>query len=177
MKKAGKVRNFFFGKKDASFADLDMQKTDSSRPGIEQDPQTDKNNNNVDNAAVTEGILRKLKKMEVDKTSENDSLLVGDTSMRKSASFTNIGELSDDHDCSGSIDLRMRGSDPRSQPKNPVQSSSQTSRGKPKKPWELQRSSTPIPGTLSVSSVLRKALGRFSPEVGHLSVKENEELE
>ena len=177
MKKAGKVRNFFFGKKDASFADLDMQKTDSSRPGIEQDPQTDKNNNNVDNAAVTEGILRKLKKMEVDKTSENDSPLVGDTSMTKSASFTNIRELSDDHDCSGSIDLRMRGSDPRSQPKNPVQSSSQTSRGKPKKPWELQRSSTPIPGTLSVSSVLRKALGRFSPEVGHLSVKENEELE
>ena len=177
MKKAGKVRNIFFGKKDASFADLDMQKTDSSRPGIEQDPQTDKNNNNVDNATVTEGILRKLKKMEVDKTSENDSLLVGDTSMTKSASFTNIRELSDDHDCSGSIDLRMRGSDPRSQPKNPVQSSSQTSRGKPKKPWELQRSSTPIPGTLSVSSVLRKALGRFSPEVGHLSVKENEELE
>lgn len=154
-----------------------MQKTDSSRPGIEQNPQTDKNNNNVDNAAATEGIRRKLKQMEVDKTPENDSLLDADTSMRKSASFTNIRELSDDHDCSGTRDLRRRGSDPRSQPKNPVQSSCQTSRRKPKKPWELQRSSTPIPGTLNVSSVLRKALGRFSPEVGHSSVKENEELE
>ena len=154
-----------------------MQKTDCSRTGIEADPQTDQNNNNDDNAAATEDMQRKLKQMEVDKISENDSLLVADTSMRKSASFTNIRELSDDHDCSGPIDLRRRGSDPRSQPTSPIQSSSQTSRGKPQKPWELKRSSTPIPGTLNVSSVLRKALGRFSPEVGHSSVKENEELE
>lgn len=157
-----------------SFVDSEMQRADSSskppRSGSKEASQVDKNNNTDDNEITLE-MLRKLRQME-DKTSKEDTLQVHEPSIRKSASFQNITELSDN--CT--IDLRRRGSDPRSQPRSPAKEN-RTSGGKRRGPWELRRSSTPIPGTLEVSSVLRKALGRFSSEVGHASVTENEELD
>lgn len=120
--------------------------------------------------AITVEMLRKLEKMEEKSPSNNNTLAAVDLPIRKSASFQNITELSED--CP--IDLGRRGSDPRSTPSRPGEQKRVTG-GRRQKPWELRRSSTPTPGTLDVSSILRKALGRFSPEVGHTSVKEGEE--
>jgi len=147
-------------------------KSTRSRSERKSETQSDKDNNNmtVDHAR-TEKMLRKLQQLE-EKTSKSNTLVAADTSMRKSASFQNITEISED--CS--IDLRRRGSDPRSAPGSPVGTRGAPG-GRRQKPWELRRSSTPIPGALDVSSVLRKALERFSPQVGHTSVKENEELD
>lgn len=135
--------------------------------------KTDKSNSK-DRTRTVE-FLRKLEKLE-EKTSNNDNnnnmLIAAELPMRKSASFQNITEISED--CP--IDLGRRGSDPRSMPSAPRGQKGATG-GRRQKPWELRRSSTPIPGSLDVSSILRKAIGRFSPEVGHTSVKEKEELD
>lgn len=122
--------------------------------------------------ARTVEMLQKLEKMEEKSPSNNNNNMLGaiDLPMRKSASFQNITELSED--CP--MDLGRRGSDPRSTPSRPVGVKRDAS-GKRQKPWELRRSSTPTPGSLDVSSILRTALGRFSPDVGHTSVKEGEE--
>lgn len=128
-------------------------------------------NNNIDDKAVTVEMLRKLQEM-AEKTTTNNTLVAVDSSMRKSASFQNITELSEDF----SVDLRRRGSDPRSAPKSPA-GTPRTAGGRRQKPWELRRSSTPIPGELDASSILHKALRRFSSKVGHSSVKEKEELD
>lgn len=123
--------------------------------------------------ARTVEMLQKLDQMEEKSPSNNNNnnmLGTIDLPMRKSASFQNITELSED--CP--IDLGRRGSDPRSTPSRPVGAKRDAS-GKRQKPWELRRSSTPTPGSLDVSSILGTALGRFSPDVGHTSVKEGEE--
>ena len=147
-------------------------KTPRSSDEEQKESQSDNvNNNNADDRARTVEMLRKLQQLE-ESASKQNTLVASDSSMRKSASFQNITELSED--CS--IDLRRRGSDPRSAPGSPA-ASKRTPGGRRQKPWELRRSSTPIPGELDVSSVLRKALGRFSPQVGHTSVKEKEELD
>lgn len=140
----------------------------SSSHSEKKDSQSDKDNDNHDRERTVE-MLRKLQQLEK-KASNNNTLAAADPTMRKSASFQNITELSED--CS--IDLRRRGSDPRSAPSSPA-GTKRGSGGRRQKPWELRRSSTPIPGALDVSSVLRKALGRFSPQVGHTCVKEKEE--
>lgn len=116
-------------------------------------------------------MLRKLEKLE-EKSSNNNTLVAADLPIRKSASFQNITEISED--CP--VDLGRRGSDPRSMPSAPSGEKRATG-GRRQKPWELRRSSTPIPGALDVSSILRKARGRFSPVVGHTSVTEKEESE
>ena len=155
-----------------------MEKIDSTLktprcPSKEKkESQSDKDNNNkTDDRARTVEMLRKLQQLE-ESASKQNTLVAADSSMRKSASFQNITELSED--CS--IDLRRRGSGPRSAPVSPAVAK-RTPEGRRQKPWELRRSSTPIPGELDVSSVLRKALGRFSPQVGHTSVKEKDELD
>ena len=135
-----------------------------------EDSHQDKNND--DDRAKTLEMLRKLQQLEDNASKTNTQLVVADSSMRKSASFQNIRELSED--CS--FDFKRRGSDPRSIPESSA-NSRRTPGGRRQKPWELRRSSTPIPGELDVSSVLCKALGRFSPKVGHTSVKEKEELD
>ena len=149
--------------------DSPLKSSRSRREG--KDSQREKASNAEDHAITVE-MLRKLQQMEDQTANNNNTLVAVDTSLRKSASFQNITELSED--CS--IDLRRRGSDPRSAPRSPV-GTKRTPDRRPQKPWELRRSSTPIPGALEVSSVLRKALGRFSPEVGHSSVKEKEEFD
>ena len=149
--------------------DSSVKSTRSRREGKDSEREKD---SSADVHAITVQMLRKLQQMEEKAVNNNNTLVAVDTSMRKSASFQNITELSED--CS--IDLRRRGSDPRSAPRSPV-GTKRTPGGKRQKPWELRRSSTPIPGALEVSSVLRKALGRFSPEVGHSSVKEKEEFD
>lgn len=122
--------------------------------------------------ARTIEMLQKLEKMDEKSPSNNNNNMLGtvDLPMRKSASFQNITELSED--CP--IDLGRRGSDPRFTPSRPVGAKRDAS-GRRQKPWELRRSSTPTPGSLDVSSILHTALGRFSPDVGRTSVKEGEE--
>lgn len=149
--------------------DSPVKSSRSCREGKDSERGKD---SSTDDHEITVQMLRKLQQIEEKAVNNNNTLVAVDTSMRKSASFQNITELSED--CS--IDLRRRGSDPRSAPRSPV-GTKRTPVGKRQKPWELRRSSTPIPGTLEVSSVLRKALGRFSPEVGHSSVKEKEEFD
>ena len=143
-----------------------------SRKDGKEDSHDDKNNNNHNDREKTLEMLHKLQQLEDNASKTNTQLVVADSSMRKSASFQNIRELSED--CS--FDFKRRGSDPRSIPDSPA-NSRRTPGGRRQKPWELRRSSTPIPGELDVSSVLCKALGRFSPKVGHTSVKEKEELD
>ena len=137
----------------------------------EKQTQREESRNGID-----EDLTRTMQKLgkpkQISETIEKSNKLVAvDLLTRKSASFQNITELSED--CP--VDLRRRGSDPRSLP-NSSATLSRTAEGRRRqKPWELRRSSTPIPGSLEVSSILRKALGRFSPEVGHTSVKERDE--
>jgi len=130
---------------------------------------SEKDKSNSKDHARTVEMLRKLEKLE-EKASNNNSLVAVDLPIRKSASFQNITEISED--CP--VDLGRRGSDPRSMPSTPKGQKGATG-GRRQKPWELRRSSTPIPGALDVSSILRKARGRFSPVVGHTSVIEKEE--
>lgn len=139
-----------------------------SKPRQEERNSNNDKSNSKDHARTVE-MLRKLEKLE-EKASNNNTLVAADLPIRKSASFQNITEISED--CP--VDLGRRGSDPRSMPSNPRGQKGATG-GRRQKPWELRRSSTPIPGALDVSSILRKARGRFSPVVGHTSVKENEE--
>lgn len=133
--------------------------------------ERDSKGNSKDRARTVK-MLRKFEKLEEKSSNNNNMLVAAELPMRKSASFQNITEISED--CP--IDLGRRGSDPRSMPSTPRGKKGATG-GRRQKPWELQRSSTPIPGALDVSSILRKAQGRFSPEVGHTSVKEKEELD
>lgn len=130
---------------------------------------SDNDKGNPKDRARTVEMLRKLEKLE-EKASNNNTLVAADLPIRKSASFQNITEISED--CP--VDLGRRGSDPRSMPSAPRGQKGATG-GRRQKPWELRRSSTPIPGALDVSSILRKARGRFSPVVGHTIVKEKEE--
>lgn len=139
-----------------------------SKPRQEERNSNNDKSNSKDRARTVE-MLRKLEKLE-EKASNNNTLVAADLPIRKSASYQNITEISED--CP--VDLGRRGSDPRSMPNNPRGQKGATG-GRRQKPWELRRSSTPIPGALDVSSILRKARGRFSPVVGHTSVKENEE--
>ena len=139
-----------------------------SKPRQEEGNSNNNKGNSKDRARTVE-MLRKLEKLE-EKSSNNNTLVAADLPIRKSASFQNITEISED--CP--VDLGRRGSDPRSMPSTPRGQKGATG-GRRQKPWELRRSSTPIPGALDVSSIIRKARGRFSPVVGHTSVKENEE--
>lgn len=139
-----------------------------SKPRHEGGNSDNDKGNSKDRARTVE-MLRKLEKLE-EKASNNNTLVAADLPIRKSASFQNITEISED--CS--VDLGRRGSDPRSMPSAPRGQKGATG-GRRQKPWELRRSSTPIPGALDVSSILRKARGRFSPVVGHTIVKEKEE--
>lgn len=139
-----------------------------SKPRHEEENSENDKGNSKDRARTVK-MLRKLEKLE-EKSSNNNMLVAADLPMRKSASFQNITEISED--CP--VDLGRRGSDPRSMPSKPRGQKGATG-GRRQKPWELRRSSTPIPGALDVSSILHKALGRFSAEVGHTSVKEKEE--
>ena len=134
-----------------------------------EDENSKNDQGNSKDRARTVQMLRKLEKLE-EKSSNNNTLVAADLPIRKSASFQNITEISED--CP--VDLGRRGSDPRSMPSTPRGQKGATG-GRRQKPWELRRSSTPIPGALDVSSILRKARGRFSPVVGHTSVKEKEE--
>ena len=132
---------------------------------------SEKDKSNFKDRARTAEMLRNLEKLD-EKATNNNTLVAADLPIRKSASFQDITEISED--CP--VDLGRRGSDPRSMPSAPrghVQKGA--TGGRRQKPWELRRSSTPIPGALDVSSIIRKARGRFSPVVGHTSVKEKEE--
>lgn len=154
-----------------------MENTDSTfnKPAsLNREKEGSKNEKgNSKDCTRTVELLRKLEKLEEQTSNNNNNMLIAaELPMRKSASFQNITEISED--CP--IDLGRRGSDPRSMPSAPRGQKGAT-RGRRQKPWELRRSSTPIPGSLDVSSILRKARGRFSPEVGHTSVKEKEELD
>ena len=139
-----------------------------SRPRREEGKSENVKGNSKDREKTIQ-MLRKLEKLE-EKSSNNNTLVAVDLPIRKSASFQNITEISED--CP--VDLGRRGSDPRSMPSAPSGQKRGTG-GRRQKPWELRRSSTPIPGALDVSSILRKARGRFSPVVGHTSVTEKEE--
>lgn len=153
-----------------------MENSDStfntSRPLNEEGDSENEKGNSKDRARTVK-MLRKLEKLEEKSSNNNNNTLVAaELPIRKSASFQNITEISED--CP--IDLGRRGSDPRSMPSTPRGQKGATV-GRRQKPWELRRSSTPIPGALDVSSIIRKAKGRFSPVVGHTSVKEKEELD
>lgn len=150
-----------------------MENSDSTfNPSRSRIEEGNSHKDNLDDRARTVEMLRKLEKMEEKSPNNNNMLVAVDLPMRKSASFQNITEISED--CS--VDLQRRGSDSRSMPNSPTGGKKRAATGgRRQKPWELRRSSTPIPGALDVSSILRKALGRFSPEVGHSSVEETGE--
>ena len=96
-------------------------------------------------------------------------LSLGDQSLRKSASFNDITKVPDE---APARNLGRRGSLPQSLPSSPHGGRAVE---KPPKPWKLRRSSTPVPGSLDVSSILKKARKSFSSGVGTAPVEENED--
>ncbi|KAJ7393607.1 hypothetical protein OS493_006593 [Desmophyllum pertusum] len=106
---------------------MKMANSDSTfSPSRSRIEEGNSHKDNLDDRARTVEMLRKLEKMEEKSPNNNNMLVAVDLPMRKSASFQNITEISED--CS--VDLQRRGSDSRSMPNSPTGERSERLPGK-----------------------------------------------
>lgn len=147
-----------------------MEKNEPKKP-VSTTAQDDDFTNRLQNTIEKFQKLQATKQPNKPSNTDGSFLGLGDMSLRKSASYQDITELPKE----GPIeDLGRRGSLPQSLPASPQ---ANRARGRPARPWQLRRSSTPVPGSLDVSSILIKARKRFTSHVGNSCVKENDEVQ